>query len=176
MALSYLVSSVSSGLRWVLSLYIFCFVLFVWLFFFVLMTLTIMRNQVFCRMFLSLGYTISISCETTYMTYIFLNFLIQLKVVNKIKLVKIDGKKKSWNWESPSSGPVLSHCDRYFWDWSYTCEWRGCRVLLHRVALLWNHRLSELEGTVGACGLTCHCCLKACYRADCSGDEMCTNL
>ena len=28
MALSYLVSSVSSGLRWVLSLYIFCFVLF----------------------------------------------------------------------------------------------------------------------------------------------------
>lgn len=75
-----------------------------------------MRNQVFCRMFLSLGHTISISCETTYMTDAFLNFLIQLKVVNKMKLVKIDEKKKLKLGKPQLGASVLGHRDHYFWD------------------------------------------------------------
>ena len=59
--------------------------------------------------------------------------------------------------------------------WAKVLQSRSVRhTLVHWVALLWNHRIPELEGIVGAFGLTCHCCLKACYRAGCSGDKVCT--
>ena len=75
-----------------------------------------MRNQAFCRMLLSLGHTISISCETAYMTHAFLNFLMQLKEVNKMKLVKIDEKKELKLGKPQVGASALSHRDHYFWD------------------------------------------------------------
>ena len=91
-ALSYRVSSVSSGLRRFLSLYL-CFVLFCFL------TLTVMRNtgQAFCRMFLDLGHTISTSCVT----------MDPWLTLSRILLACWEYWMR-WGLESPHPGPVCS--------------------------------------------------------------------
>lgn len=170
MALNYLVSSVSSGLTWVLSLYI-CFVLFC-------------LFDCFCFFWWpwqSWGIRYFGECSSVWVIPFLPAVRQQIHDLHFLEFSYLaEGNKQDDTGKNPTRGQCVQPPVTIIYETELALLWvkvlqSRCvwHALVHWVAFLWNHRIPELEGIVGACGLTCHCCLKACSRAGRSREEVC---